>query len=394
MLVSFNEKSTPTWTVRLILSPKTNLNNISFLKIPMPAVTICPESKTDVEKFNLTNILDMVEANETLTPKDLMYLQALSQICDFEVGDTVSAVIGNKLENVNISNVNIPRSLFEISNDFHNSSFMSFSTEKLWPMKSVCREIVTSEGVCYVFNMLDRRDLYSEELTDTLRFPINSRLERSNWTVFGYPDDKDENAFPYRIIGSGRKAGISIVLRMRRKNIDYACKDTAEGFRLTLHNPDELPLPTAMFHKIPIDAETLVVLQPRVMSTSDNMRHYKPVKRQCYFPGEKRLKFFKSYTQSSCKLECLAGEWVCVHIEKSFDYLIESNRAAHFLKICNCVKFHMPHQKGSRICNQKDVRCIKQTEYRIIMFVSWAFILFFNVCTFFLGNDWRNVQKR
>lgn len=45
--------------------------------------------------------------------------------------------------------------------------------------------------------------------------------------------------------------------------------------------------------------------------------HYR---RQCYFPGERYLKYYKIYTANNCKLECLANV--------TYD-------------MCKCVSFYM-----------------------------------------------------
>lgn len=39
-------------------------------EIPFPAVTICPETKTDKNKFNYTNLLHKIEDNVKLTPEE------------------------------------------------------------------------------------------------------------------------------------------------------------------------------------------------------------------------------------------------------------------------------------------------------------------------------------
>lgn len=342
----------------------------------MPAVTICPESKTDADRFNLTRILDMIEANETVTENDLITLQALSQICDIETGALMSPIVKNRLQTVDASHLNIQRKLLEIKSNFINLSSIAFVSDSSWSLNRYARELITSEGVCYTFNMLDRRDLYRKEVAKIQRFPTNSRLERSNWTVFGYTDDNDPNAYPYRIIGSGKKAGISIALRMRRKDIDYACKDTAESFRLTLHTPDEFPMPTARFHKIPFDTETLIVLQPRVMSTSDNMRHYKPVKRQCYFPEEKRLKFFKSYTQTSCKLECLASELcVCKCFSVNLKHFRAFNRPLRLRQVLHATRSRVAdlQSKGHGVCQGDRVSLDNVCKLNVMEWDFWIF---------------------
>lgn len=138
----------------------------------------------------------------------------------------------------------------------------------------------------------------------SLRFP--NHKQNSTWTIFGY-DNNDPVAYPKRVMGSGRKSGMSIHLIMRKKDVNNACKES-NGFRLALHTPDEFPDMSSLYYKIPFNKETMMSVQPKVMMTSDELKEYRPRKRQCYFENDKPLKFFKAYTQSNCKLECLTGE--------------------------------------------------------------------------------------
>lgn len=261
----------------------------------MPAITICAEAKTDADLFNLTQVLEKYDAGETLTNDESTGLQALTQICDIDIDKTLK------------SNVNVAATLLKIKNNFAEKSFASLASSPRDKFVYYGEEIVTGDGVCYSINMLDRQDLYKKEMARPLRYPRHD--VRSNWTAFGYPEGEEALTYPIRILGSGKKAGMSLVLRMRKKDIDTSCKETAEGFRLALHTPDETPRQASHFYRIPFNAETLIAVQPRVMSTSDNLKQYPPKKRQCYFPGEKRLRFYKSYTQTNCKLECLTGEF-------------------------------------------------------------------------------------
>jgi hypothetical protein len=59
--------------------------------------------------------------------------------------------------------------------------------------------------------------------------------------------------------------------------------------------------------------------------------------RQCFWPGERQLKYFQIYSKSNCELECLA------------DFIVE---------ICECVPFYFPRQLGTRICSFKDISCV------------------------------------
>jgi acid-sensing ion channel, other len=148
-----------------------------------------------------------------------------------------------------------------------------------------------AEGVCYTLNMLNYRDLFKKGLSSALK-PNNPKnpitVPRSNWTVFGYKTNHPYT-YPYRALGGGKKAGISISLKMRKKDVDYACNG-ASGFRLSFHTPDELPKTDSLFYRIPFNFETSIMIKPRVMSTSDDLKSYKPEDRQCYFNGEKELK--------------------------------------------------------------------------------------------------------
>ena len=49
------------------------------------------------------------------------------------------------------------------------------------------------------------------------------------------------------------------------------------------------------------------MVQPRIMTTSDGLRSYNPQIRQCYFQGERYLRFFQVYTQRNCEVECLTN---------------------------------------------------------------------------------------
>lgn len=140
----------------------------------------------------------------------------------------------------------------------------------------------------------------------------------------GYAAKVNESeVYPYRAFGNGLSNSLNVVLRISLDESHQFCSELAEGFRLALHPPDELPrLPDDFIH-IPVDQDIYVSVKPRAIITSDKLRHYRPKKRGCYFKSERRLRFFKSYNQENCELECSAN----------FTY-----------KKCGCVKFAMPSE--------------------------------------------------
>lgn len=129
------------------------------------------------------------------------------------------------------------------------------------------------------------------------------------------------NTYPYRVPSSGIKVGFFAELRLFQKDLDYICRGPTQGFKVTLHNPDELPQVSKHFVRVPLDQEVLVSVQPQMITTSDGLRNYNPIRRGCYFESERTLKFFKSYSQRNCELECVAEAT---------------------LRKCGCVKFSMP----------------------------------------------------
>jgi acid-sensing ion channel, other len=46
------------------------------------------------------------------------------------------------------------------------------------------------------------------------------------------------------------------------------------------------------------------VVDPRILKTSSELQGYPVDERKCYFSDERRLKYFKQYTQNTCEVEC------------------------------------------------------------------------------------------
>jgi acid-sensing ion channel, other len=68
--------------------------------------------------------------------------------------------------------------------------------------------------------------------------------------------------------------------------------------------PNDAPQFVTKFFNVPEDAAVNYVVTPKIMSNSDEIRSYPLVQRNCYFSDERRLKYFKHYTQTNCEMEC------------------------------------------------------------------------------------------
>jgi acid-sensing ion channel, other len=294
VLVTFNERFTPTWKVTFSLTLNQSKEFSFSFQIPFPAVTICPESKTNTDKFNLTEIIEKNDKNETLTLDQEIVLEALAQICDFEKF---------KPKSLTSARGNYIKKLREVNIDFISNSSAMLINHPM-DLQENFQHVFTEDGFCLNSNMLGQQDLYKESMNKYLRTPENN--QSSSWNIFGYKDPMEFSPYPMRILGSGVSAGLFLKLAMRKKDVVYSCRETS-GFRITFHTPDEMPKPKAHFFKIPFNVETMISIQPKKMSTSDNLKAYTPKKRQCYFRGERRLKYFKHYNLANCKLECLTS---------------------------------------------------------------------------------------
>ena len=77
-----------------------------------------------------------------------------------------------------------------------------------------------------------------------------------------------------------------------------------------------------------------------VVQTTDEFRRMSVSKRKCLYPGEKELKWFPSYSESNCFLECAWG-----------------NAA----EVCGCVPWHLKSRfKDMDMCERFGNKCFNQ----------------------------------
>lgn len=127
--------------------------------------------------------------------------------------------------------------------------------------------------------------------------------------------------YPRRVLNTGPKAGLEVGLYLNEMDFHYRCFGSVKGFRVTLHSPAEIPQPSKHYFYVPQDMEVLVTVKPNMIETSKELQHYTPALKQCFLNSERKLKFFKIYTQRHCELECLSN---------------------YTFKICGCVLFSYP----------------------------------------------------
>lgn len=142
----------------------------------------------------------------------------------------------------------------------------------------------------------------------------------------GYNDSVHPETQPWRPYGAGKYYGLTLVLDTDVR--EYYCSSTASvGFKLLLHNPVETPKMADFGFAISPGEETRIVITPRINTASLSILGIPRKKRKCFFNTERKLKYYRTYTQRNCLLEC----------EANFTQ-----------KICDCVQYYMPSKLFSR----------------------------------------------
>lgn len=102
---------------------------------------------------------------------------------------------------------------------------------------------------------------------------------------------------------------------------EYSCQVFMMLFQVDVTHPARIPRPKQQFFKIPLDRAVEARISPEITTTSNAVKKYSPTKRNCYFTTERFLRYFNTYTQQNCQIEC------------KVNYTIHQ---------CGCVNFYMP----------------------------------------------------
>lgn len=87
-----------------------------------------------------------------------------------------------------------------------------------------------------------------------------------------------------------------------------------------VHHPSELPLKSTPFLHVDFQDLYIIKIKPEV-TVSTNLESYSPERRKCFYSYERKLIYYKFYTEINCKMECLVNTT---------------------LKLCGCVPYYAP----------------------------------------------------
>ncbi|XP_037826366.1 pickpocket protein 28-like [Lucilia sericata] len=314
---------------------------VKIHKIPFPTVTICPENKRDITKFDFSDVSEFIWSEieqhkkfpdkEVLTEEYVHKFLATLQTCNQEVINRFSPFLPTNI------NVDVAENLLNMVADINVTMQMCKWNGRFDEGCSIIRKVLTDEGVCYQFNGLRPQDIYRQSDFISYKDEEADKFNNThNWSLdYGY-QDQGFNAYPKRSIMSSVRNGFYALLGAYEDDNDYVCNRFKQGFKVFLNSPDSVPVTTGNYILVPNSHEVMVTVLPQYITSLDNLLQFGPEKRQCYFNSERNLYFFKFYTQNNCQTECLTN------------YTIAK---------CGCAKFWMPKPLDVPVCDLTKVNC-------------------------------------
>ncbi|XP_030745226.1 pickpocket protein 28-like [Sitophilus oryzae] len=318
VLVSFARSPTPVW------------------QVPFPAVTVCSENKPRQTRYNFTENYHRIrnESND-MTEEEKKQFSDMALVCENHIYNQ-----GNLT--ADYSTIEF---LMSIAPDFNEVLLNCKYTLLNESCDNFFTPILTEEGLCFTFNMLNKEELFNNNVFLTGEYMAHDR-KSEGWNLRdGYPADAPINTYPRRAMSAGFSSGFLLLLRAFEKDLDYMCRGPVQGFKILLHNPAETPRVGMQYFRAPLNEEVVVAVKPDMMTTSEGLKTYEAHRRQCYFPEERPLSFFQSYTQQNCQVECLTN---------------------FTLAKCNCVAYHMPREENTAICGSGSLVCMFEAQNELL----------------------------
>ncbi|XP_059060865.1 pickpocket protein 28-like [Achroia grisella] len=300
----------------------------SVWHIPFPAVTLCTETKPKQTVFNFTKInFDLKEDRSKVSPEDLKTFQDMLLLCNYASDPNGGPEI---VEDIQSSIATLQRLAPTRDDVFLDCLWDTLNCEQMF------YHTLTKDGYCFTFNMLSAEEMFRTENLHKDYYHVAGH-NKSAWTLErGYPPGETIKTYPRRGPSYGG-VEFEVILLTDIRDLDQVCRGPVQGFKIWLHNPAELPNMGQNFFRLPIKHQSAAAVTPRVTATSDGLKHYPPHKRNCFFPEERYLSFFRIYTQRNCELEC------------------SSNHTAYR---CGCVPLYMPHGPDTKVCGPGKRQCV------------------------------------
>ena len=326
---------------------------VNSRSIPFPAITLCPPNVIKLRSLNVSKFFDDLNHERILDVSDRKIITAASQVCFY-----YNTLLKETKKDIAVDDANIARLYTEMSPDIDDSMAKCSIGIKVG-CKQLFTQVPTCAGSCFSFNMLGYHSIFNANIsTDfdgfkrkTISKSWNPKakveyhnddndLEPTNWTIRnGYSSDDDW-------IQPLRAAGLQYLMisaKINHEETQNFCENNYKAYRVIIHFPNEVPTFSHMFTSLNVGQFKYMRISAAIQKIDTRLRDFPPEHRRCLYVNEKRLKFFKAYTQLNCELECMAN---------------------YTYEICGCAPFWMPKTNDMKVCKFKDIKCFKHIFYK------------------------------
>ncbi|CAG9812250.1 unnamed protein product [Chironomus riparius] len=311
--------------------------------IPFPAITIVPEfahSSHVVWKIYFKKTGSGFNADELLnneTTREGFILDVAQRAFCYEQYDGYD-------DNFDFSYIPyIIRALKKNSNiDWFRNQF-SLLNGKYEPKYS---EIRTSRGMGFTFNMID-----ADKLLNFDQIHLDFNYTRNITT-----NSDDSLILTKYPLTFNRQDKVIFKAKIKMPFNDMYETMICIKQSFMIHHSDDLPTFSQRKEFLNFDYGTTVdvTVTPEIIRTDHDLKFLKPEIRGCYFEGEKSLKYFKTYSQKNCDIECLTNV-----TEKS----------------CGCVDINQPFKNIHDVCQNISRmldNCFRDLQHQIYVFEHFS----------------------
>ncbi|KAG5667482.1 hypothetical protein PVAND_015462 [Polypedilum vanderplanki] len=157
------------------------------------------------------------------------------------------------------------------------------------------RNFIYNKGIIYTFNMMDSKNLLNyKSVHDDFIYKNNISMlrQRSMPKISNYS------------IKVSTKYNAKFQLRIKEQKFNDSNLKPCRYKSIVIHKPETLLRITTDYDEIKINHSMNIEITPKIIQTDKSLRKIDPFVRDCYFKNEKKLKYFKIYTEQFCKMEC------------------------------------------------------------------------------------------
>ncbi|KAJ0172807.1 hypothetical protein K1T71_011946 [Dendrolimus kikuchii] len=316
-----------------------NENLVPVDSVYYPSLTICPQIKIKKNSYDFeterNNYQQVMWSGYNETPSHKIRLSKVVDIaymCDADVWDGLMN-FPMPYHTVNIDNIR------DVALDFEDIfKTCEWNTNSI-PCDTLYQKVITQEGVCFTMNALNADEIIrGKTLRNKLYLP-NKR----------YRQNLSTSVYPFKGSVNDASAEFAMTLKEYFDYDDKSCRRYSTGFYVYLQDPADMPQATIHSYVVKPNQIVSLALKLDSVSTSEDLKLYSIQTRQCYFPDEPYLKFFRTYTESNCRLECFAN---------------------YTKQLCGCATFYMPRGNATPICDSSEMYCVNIAEILLYGYIT------------------------